>query len=424
MSSRDSSQRYRPVAVQMLWVVYFLDFIYSGVLRGFLPTLVSNGLYFMRAVVVVLLLIIFLQSGKLLSTFSRFFVFLSFLLTGFQLILFINNQVSLLSFIYGIYLYVVPLLGIVIAEGMDVKHILSQYYSILRIALPLNFLVSILQTVFKFAPLYSAGFGAGLYSSGGIQRATGTFSSSVGLSLFISLAFILLISVHLLKIRIVPLYIWLLVFFLVLISGSRTTFLNFGLLMLGTFMLRNLRKNFYTNKLFSRIFWVLFFLVSVTFPFLINVYSAGINRFKNGNEINPPLQRLLQQISLDGYQADFFGEGLGTRALGSIIDPDQRILFANWIEFDNARILVEAGVFFFVLIWIAKILYVFRLVTERNRLPLNERTVINIGLIGLCPYLFFAQIFGQGTLSSGVFLLMYVLLSLTSQGSSASDHDY
>ena len=70
MSSLDSSQRYRPVAVQMLWVNYFLDFIYSGLLRSFLPTLVFNSLYFMRAVEAVLLLAIFLQSGKLLSTVS------------------------------------------------------------------------------------------------------------------------------------------------------------------------------------------------------------------------------------------------------------------------------------------------------------------------------------------------------------------
>lgn len=401
-----------PVVVQKLWVLYFLDFIYSGLLRGFLPNQVSNIIFFARFMIIALLVFFFLKSGTLLDPFARFFVLVSCLLLGFQLILFINMQLNFQTFIYGIYLYVVPFLGIAIAKGMDVSLILNRYFSIMKIAIPLNLLVSLLQTVFHFEALYSAGFGTGLYSSGGVQRSTGTFSSSVGLSLFTTTTCILLMAIHVLKIARVPQYLWISICFLILISGSRTTFLNFGFLVFGILIVKNTRNRLHKSSRLRRFFILVSFLFATSLPFLLSVYIAGLNRLKDANAINPPLSRLLQQLSLAGYQVDLFGTGLGTRALGAVNNSDRRILYANWVEFDNARILVEAGLIFFLLIWLAKLSLLIHISNQKGRLTIDERIVINIALLGLVPYLLFAQIFGQGTLSSGVFLIVYILLAV------------
>lgn len=397
---------------RILWVVYFLDFIFSGIVRGLLPGIISNVLYFARGVVVVILFLLFLNSGKVLNSFSRFFVFLAFLLFGFQLVLLINSELNLINFFYGLYLYVIPLIGVAMSETIDLRLILLNYFLILRIALPINFLVCVLQTVFNFAPLYSAGFGTGLYSSNGIQRATGTFSSSVGFSLFLSLSLIILIGLQLLDLKVVPIHMWLIILFLVLVSGSRTTIFNVGYLLVLTYFMKGIKLHVYSKRIFSRVFWGLLLLFSVTFPLVSSVYYAGLYRFTSANEIDPPISRLLFQLSLENHEFRLFGEGLGTRALGSVNNSDRRILFAEWIEFDNARILVEAGVIFLVLIWFAKILFVFNVINARTKLSRGERTFLNVGLVGLMPYLLFAQIFGQATLSGGVFLLMYLLLSL------------
>ena len=89
-----------PANARILWAVYFVDFIFSGIVRGFLPGVFSNVLYFVRGVVVVILVLLFLNSGRLLNSFSRFFVFLAFLLSGFQLVLLINSELNLINFFY------------------------------------------------------------------------------------------------------------------------------------------------------------------------------------------------------------------------------------------------------------------------------------------------------------------------------------
>ena len=116
-------------------------------------------------------------------------------------------------------------------------------------------------------------------------------------------------------------------------------------------------------------------------------------------------------FDLDGYEVNLFGTGLGTRALGAVNDLDRRILYANWVEFDNARILVEAGLLFLLLIWLAKFLFIVHVSIQKRKMANKERIIVNISLLGLIPYLLFAQIFGQGTMASGVFLIVYILLA-------------
>ena len=411
MSIQKIHYKKMPYLVQKLWVLYFLDFIYSGLIRGFLPLPMSNVFYFLRLVIIVLIVLIFLSTGTSLDPFARFFVLLSLLFFGFQVILMVNNQLNFQTFVYGIYLYVVPFLGVAVAKSMDVNRNLSQYFRILKVALPLNLLVSVLQTVFNIEALYSAGFGAGLYASEGVQRATGTFSSSVGLSLFTTMTYIFLLSIHILKINRVPTYMWITLCFLILVSGSRTTFLNFGFLLFGVLAAKNARGLFFKSRNLKRVAISILFLFIVSLPLFGGVYRAGVIRFQSGNSINPPLVRLYQQLSLDGYEVNLFGTGLGTRALGAVNDLDRRILYANWVEFDNARILVEAGLLFLLLIWLAKFLFIVHVSIQKRKMANKERIIVNISLLGLIPYLLFAQIFGQGTMASGVFLIVYILLA-------------
>ena len=132
MSIQKIHYKEMPDIVQKLWVLYFLDFIYSGLIRGFLSSQMSNVFYFFRFIIIVLIVLIFLNTRTSLDLFARIFVVLSLLLFGFQVILIINNQLNFQTFVYGIYLYVVPFLGVAVAKSMDVTRNLGRYFTILK----------------------------------------------------------------------------------------------------------------------------------------------------------------------------------------------------------------------------------------------------------------------------------------------------
>ena len=59
MSIQKIHYKEMPNLVQKHWVLYFLDFIYSGLIRGFLPSPMSNVFYFLRLESIVLIVFIF-----------------------------------------------------------------------------------------------------------------------------------------------------------------------------------------------------------------------------------------------------------------------------------------------------------------------------------------------------------------------------
>lgn len=312
-----------------------------------------------------------------------------------------------MTFFYGLYLYVIPILGFLIKSGQNIFDIISGTRWVIQFSIVANFILATAQTVFQVRWLYSAGFGEGLYSSDGVQRATGTFSSAAGFGIYISIVFFYLISLRIQN-KTENLYIfWVLFALMVVMSGSRTIIFNLSFTLVSFMFFTN--SKIYRNAI---LFKILPILVVVTFISVMteisDVARSGVDRFLMANSIDPPLGRLWKQILIPLDEMNFVGSGLSTRALGSVLNSDSRITFSSWIEFDNLRIVTEAGIIFLILIWVTKILIVGNSLHFISNSSGEFRAISFLLLVTYLPYLIFGQAFGQTSIASGTFFLAYL----------------
>jgi hypothetical protein len=397
----------------VIWKLYFFDFVYSGIIRGFIPTSLGNVVYFSRAVIIIVYLVYFLKSKQRVIFSDFYFMVIAFLLVGYQSIFYLVDQIDLVTFSYGIFLYVVPLIGLVCVSAINPLGIIMSLRNVILISIPVNLLVEILQTVFRFENLYSAGFGAGLVSSDGIQRATGTMSSAAGFAIYMSFCLGLLLSLEILSPRGVPKIYWIMLFVMLGLSGSRSTLLNFVFVIAFSFVLgeRSVRLRSKILKLLVLAIPTIGLLA--VFPISSGVLKAGISRFTGANEIDPPIQRILGQIWVKNMEWNPIGSGLGAHSRGTVLNSDLRVTFANWVEFDNARILAESGFILFLLVISVKIIIIFRgFGIIKTKGTCNRGVKLSLFLSCL-PWIVSGQIFGQSSIASGTFFLVYLLLGFS-----------
>lgn len=399
--------------INVLWKLYFLDFIYSGIIRGFLPTLLGNIFYFARAIIVMAIFIFLFKNAKSFMKNGSTFLFICFLLTGYQSILLLFGEIDFKTFFYGLYLYVIPLVGLISTGALDTGQIIKAFRKILLISIPINLLVVLLQTVFKFTILYSAGFGAGLYSTEGVQRATGTFSSPAGFAIYMSVCLALMLSLEALNRKSIPQAHWIALLVMLGLSGSRTIVFNFAFVLLFLVIFGTRAKEV-SSKL-GRLFLLAVSSVGIVvlLPGTRNVLNAGINRFTEANRVDPPLTRIINQLWVKDWDWNPVGSGLGSRSLGSVVNVDIRVTISKWIEFDNARILAEAGSILFIAMLLVKILIILRGIQNRKIVGKRYRGIHLTLLLSCLPWIIFGQIFGQASIASGTFLIAYLLLGVS-----------
>lgn len=399
--------------LNIFWKLYFLDFIYSGIIRGFVPILSGNILYFARAIIVLTIFIFLLKNAKSFMKGGGVFSFTCFLLISYQSTLLLFDEIDIKTFFYGLYLYVIPLIGLICSSAVNTGQVIKAFRKILLISILINLCVALLQTVFKVTELYSAGFGVGLYSTGGVQRATGTFSSAAGFAIYMSVCFALMLSLDSMNPGSIPQFHWIALLVMLGLSGSRTTVLNFAFVFLFLVLLGARAKELKSKVVRLLLLAIPSIGVVAFIPDSRNVVNAGINRFIEANKVDPPLQRIVNQLWVREWDWNPIGSGLGSRSLGSVINVDIRVTFSKWIEFDNARILSEAGWVLFLMILLVKIMIIVRGIQYRKIQEKRYRSVGLALLLSCLPWVISGQIFGQASVASGTFLMVYLLLGVS-----------
>jgi len=285
--------------------------------------------------------------------------------------------------------------------------------SFFEVALIPNFVFTFMQTVVGDSKFFSAGFGSGLLSAYGVQRATGLFSSSAGFALYLTLtsAMILIRNTLYLTSKFRRNFFGVLLIVQLLISGSRTSI--FSVIIVSVMYLIFSRKKNRKDEInmFNRKFKILALIILVYFIFTkINliVINATFARFQEANRINPPLSRLKEQLQIQIEGVGFFyGTGLGSKANA------KTVLGIDWVEFDAQRVVTESGVIIgiFLLLWRFYISWKF---TKYMILNEDGKGAPLIGAV--IPIILFGQFAGQGSISLGAWLGLFLLQSLRKRG--------
>lgn len=395
-----------------LWVliralVYF--WIYNGFARLVIFRDYADFLYFAPTCILILIYFMsFLLPGHFIQ--YRFFVAVSLaVVTCFQAFHIFNGGLDIKIAFYGWALYQAPLLLFTVVPFAEKMNFYSFFQKALRYSLTPNLILSLVQ-VTNLVPSLTTPFDNSVHltSANGYLRAFGTFTSTTGFSLYLTIVtcFMLLIKSEIKNTS----YnlAWFQIAILYLLSGSRTVFFSLIPVLISLLFCRrsNLSVNFNINYF-------------ATIPALIIAYMI-VNRFLPG-----PLTAMIDRFSLSATQENtpdrianslfaytgnlsdsFWGSGLGSRGIGAF----NYVLNSGWIENDNQKILVEAGSILGVIIIILRNLLVFNILFGffKNTSKIPRKFLIIFSSI--LPMLLFGQLFGQSSISLGTWLLVFVIL--------------
>jgi len=330
----------------------------------------------------------------------------------YQLVMVLGGSINFETAVYGWFLYGLPFLGMAVVQKSFNLKTLDRITLLFELCLVPNLFFAVMQTFVGNAKFFSAGFGEGLKSANGVQRATGTFSSPAGYALYLSLtaAFLLIRN----DLKRLPVYRILLSFGLLLcqvpISGSRIAIFSVFLVFLVRIVFRKGRKTWHSHSQKSKLV-ILIALVSLFGAFWklsgSSVFQATAVRFVSANQADPPLKRLMTQLKIDFQSIGILhGTGLGSRANGTTV------FRVDWVEFDPQRIVLEAGLIVGLILLGLRIFLVVRIVENYSK----KTHSLDLPLIAaVLPPVTFGQFMGQGTISIGTWLGLYVLEYLRPQ---------
>jgi len=397
--------------MSICWLLLALHFLLSGFIRGFLLPQISDYLFFIPLPVIICIFLISLSIDSKIRFFDFFCISLAFLLLLYQVVLVLGGSITVKTAIYGWFLYGLPLLGITAAQKCFNPKMLERITFLFEICLIPNFFFAIMQTVVGNSRYFSAGFGEGLQSAYGVQRATGTFSSPAGYALYLTLtaSFLLMRNGMQKTIGFRKFVGFGLLLFQLPISGSRTAIISVAFVFLAKAIFRKRAKVLQANRGKSQ-FLVLIASLAIAGAFWKFSSSSTVQatsaRFVSANEVDPPLTRLLTQLRIDLDGVGFLhGAGLGSRANGATV------FGVDWVEFDVQRILVEAGLVFGIILLGFRMFLVLRILQNYSK----KDDAFDVPLIAaVVPILFFGQFMGQGTISGGTWLGLYILEYLRS----------
>jgi hypothetical protein len=408
----------REASYSFIWRLVALDFIYSGIVRGFSVPILANWIYFLKIFLLLYILLKFLNSNKLFDLASRKYIFLAFFLTSIQMIHFLAADISWKTSVYGWFLYALPLIGFALARQTISKETLLRIADIIEFSLIPNVIVVVLQVIFKNSVFYSAGFGEGLVTSGNIQRATGTFSSSYGFSLYLGLVVVILLTRKHGNNSKRKIYTsWFTWVVLVTFSGSRTVIFNLIFFITLLVILKVLKGTIIPQPNIS----IIQFLGMIFFSFASalfvgnDVISSFFIRWTTASSTESPLDRLKSMVTLpSGMEISFFGEGLGIRSLGSLLGNETGDLYSRWIEYDFPRIFVEGGIMVGIVCIVIKIALSIRLISYSVK-NYNDPALVALASF-VIPWLLFGQVYGHGGTSAGVWLSIYLFEAILKSG--------
>ena len=340
-----------------------------------------------------------------------------YVLFFYQIISLFSHKIDTITFIYGLYLYALPVLLVILINRISQIEIFSIAKKLFIFALPFNLVLSFLQTEFGIRFNKVIEIDNPLTTFAGVIRAMGSFSSPAGLAIYLQIVFVILLvesrknqlkKSKYLRANIVQFST------IVFLSGSRTVifscafiftfYLIFALIANIDFRMPNLGFLFLLSAGF--------FTASLISPKVVNAFKI---RFVTANSIDDPLSRFVSILIPKTFKNDLLGEGLGARALGSVYSSNKREIYARWIEYDNARILIEGGLAIFILIVIMKFYIFVKYFIVLKKTVDVEKEILTLFLAVIICNIFTSQIFGQGTISSGFWLCVIICENIYSR---------
>lgn len=390
------------------WSLLAIHFLSSGILRGLIFPDLSNYIYFAPLPILLTLVVMALRVDSKISYLHFFCFMLSVTLAFYQLILVAVGSINLQTAFYGWFLYGLPLLGLDAAKKSLNLHVIFRIIAIFEFFLVPNLILSLLQTVIRDSRFYSAGFGEGLQSAFGVQRATGTFSSPAGYALYLTLISSLLVIRNIFRKFSLrrDLISYSLLAIQIPMSGSRTAIISVLLVVIAVLVFNQRIQSSSLSKVSTKTgLNIIVFVVLLVTIFIIfqnaETFKATSTRFVDANRLDPPISRLLSQISLNFEGIQFlYGTGLGSRANATTE------VGVDWIEFDAQRIIVESGLILGSILLLTRL----GLALRFSRSFFGRKFAAEIPLtVCIVPVLLFSQFMGQGSLSAGTWLGIYIL---------------
>lgn len=260
------------------------------------------------------------------------------------------GQTSAPVFLMGLDTYVAP--GVLVALAYQYLPAQFRLRAISRpilLAVPLELLVTAIQVASPSSAWINAlvsSDASTLTTADGVVRASGTYSSPLGLTAFLALALVFALADVWVRSTFLG---WVAVVSIIVtsaLSGSRGSILSTGLLVTAFLVPRILGTNF---RGFSQAV-LLAGLVAASVVFaswaMPTVFDAFIGRFVSANASENSGQRLIDQfVGFVPQSFPLFGSGIGTRSNAGIALGSS----AGWVENDNLRWVAELGVLGYVL---------------------------------------------------------------------------
>ena len=395
--------------ISICWTILALHFLTSGFIRGYVFPELSNYIYFLPLPVFIILIFKFFLLKLKLNYFGFSCLGISLFLFFYQVILLLGNQIDFKTTLYGWLLYGAPFLGIPAASSHLFKRDFLRIVILFEYALIPNFIFAFMQTIVGDSRFFSAGFGSGLVSAFGVQRATGLFSSPAGYALYLSITTALVLIKNK-KIPTSRMRKYFFVFLLVAqlpISGSRTAIFSVVTVVL-IYIIFSRSKEKKDELIIIRqsvVYPALILLGFFTFKKInLITISATIRRFQDANKLDPPLTRLKQQLQLNFEGVGLFsGTGLGSKAHANTV------VGIDWVEFDAQRLTIESGIVIGILLLFWRVYLSWR--CTLSILRSDDR--YSAPLLGaVVPIILFGQFMGQGSISLGTWLGVFLIESL------------
>jgi len=398
---------------RLIFLIYFF-LIFEGVLRKWILPELSQAIFFIKDPIVLYLYFLSIKYKLFPKTqvfyISLFVIILYILVTLLQILITGYNPIVA---IYGLRMYFMYLpLAFIIYSIFDKEDILYYIKFTLLIAIPISILVLIqfLSPPDAFINK-NAGTGDGhvFQIVAGIVRPYGTFSFVIGQSFFVPsvLFFLLLLKEFRLKskdiiYKLLPI-IWISLFMMLFLSGSRTTIANVSIIFLVLFIhsLFFLKRKSSIRLILTTISILSLFFISITlyFPDIIEIYmTRSEDAYKSeGSIIVRGLTMLIEFVNYLSTDMHFLGNGIGSGTSGGValLSGARAITLA---EYDLSRIVLEMGALFGLLFILYRVYLSIALLIDSFKVTLILKKYSSIlSFAYIFPTILFGQLTANGT---------------------------
>ena len=382
-----------------LWKLLLLSWIYLGFFRYVFPQ-ISTPLYFIHDLLIVVIFLKFRAKEINLRHILAWLILASLMI--YQFFSYIFGNVTLVGFVQGINLYCLGMLLFVSTENNDLRLRAMNFTSIIEISMLPNFILAVLQVPLKIpyfqkSTLTDLGH---LNSSDGYIRAYGTFTSTAGFTLYLSVIFAYCLTNLNRTSRFKGIFLQLVALSMLVMSQSRTAlvivifqYIIYALILQRTANDFSLQP-FTPNRKKVRLGRVLILIIAFLIFILPDTLRAFSNRISQASRAENSISRLLdQQFSWLNYvDYGLVGDGLASHTIGVVGYLNSSHL---WIEKDLERIFAESGLVLGLFIILFRLCWAVLLLKSFNILLHNRQIEMAILIPALLITLLQGPLYGQ-----------------------------